>query len=121
MEFIKNYALVFGLPMPAASRGRANTAPTYLPADQNHKIVHQKYHEACSDNREKYMEYRSFLDTWHQCLPHIVFMTPRADVCKSCEDHRSAIQEAVTESEKKQKISEFSWHLEYAQKEQAAY
>ena len=67
------------------------------------------------------MEYRSFLDTWHLCLPHIVFMTPRSDVCKLCEDHRSSIQEAVTEGEKKQKLTEFSQHLDNAQKERAAY
>ena len=67
------------------------------------------------------MEYRSFLDTWHQCLPHIVFMTPRCDVCKLCEDHRAAIQDAVTEGEKQQKLAEFSQHLEDAQKERDAY
>ena len=119
--FIKNYALVFGLPQPAASRGRANAAPTYLPANQNHTIVHQKYREACCEKHEKYMEYRSFLDTWHQCLPQIVFMTPRSDVCKRCEDYRSSVQEAVTEDEKKQKLAEFSQHLEDAQKERDAY
>ena len=32
MEFITNYASVFGLPLPAAPRGRANTAPSYLPS-----------------------------------------------------------------------------------------
>ena len=101
---LKIHALVFGLPQPAASRGRANTAPTYLRANQNHKI-HLKYRETCCENHEKYMEYRSFLDTWHQCLPHIVFMIPRSDECKLCEDHRSSIQEAVTEEEKKKKLA----------------
>ena len=43
------------------------------------------------------------------------------DVCKVCEDHRSAIQEAVTEGEKKQKILDFSQHVEEAQKERDAY
>ena len=118
IEFIKNYALVFGLPQPVTSQGRANAAPAYLPANQNHTIVHQKYREACC---EKFMEYRSFLDTWHQCLPHIVFMTPRCDVCKLCEDHRSSIQNAVTEGEKQQRLAEFSLHLEDAQKERDAY
>ena len=36
MEFVKNYACVFGLPQPVASRGRANQAPSYLPAHHNH-------------------------------------------------------------------------------------
>ena len=34
-----NYASVFGLLQPAAASGRANQAPTYLPTDQNYKIV----------------------------------------------------------------------------------
>ena len=120
IEFVKNYALVFGLPQPAALRGRANQAPTYLHADQNHKIVHQKYRQACSEKNEPYMQYRSFFDTWHHCVPHIRFMTPRTDVCKTCEDHRSAIQTAVTEDDKKRSLSDISLHLEEAQKERTA-
>ena len=48
-------------------------------------------------------------------------MIPRSDVCKRCEDYRSSIQEGVTEDEKKQKLAEFSQHLEDAQKERDAY
>ncbi len=121
VTFIKNYASVFGLPQPAAPRGRANQAPTYFPAHQNHKIVHQKYQEACTSENKPFMQYRSFLDTWHQCVPHIVFMTPRTDVCQSCENYRVAIQRAVTEADKKRLLGEFSAHLELAQKERDAY
>ena len=93
IEFIKNYASVFGLPQPAAPRGRANQAPTYLPAHLNHKLVHKKYQEACQLQEGKpYMQYRSFIDAWHSCLPHIVFMTPRTDVCEMCENYRTNIQ-----------------------------
>ena len=121
VTFIKNYACVFGLPQPAALRGRANQAPTYLPAHQNHKIVHQLYQEACREKGKRYMEYRSFIDTWHKCLPHIVFMTPRTDVCQKCENFRVAIKQAVSEDEKKQLLSDFSAHLEVAQKERDEY
>ena len=48
-------------------------------------------------------------------------MTPRTDVCKTCEDHRSAIQTAVTEDDRKRSLSDFSLHLEEAQKERMAY
>lgn len=54
MEFIRNYACVFGLPQPATPRDRANQAPTYLPAHQNHKIVHLKYQEACTEKGKLY-------------------------------------------------------------------
>ena len=100
VEFIKNYASVFGLPQPAAPRGRANQAPTYLPTSQNHKIVHGKYQEACLQEGQPFMQYRTFLNTWYQCLPHILFMTPRTDVCHYCEGYRIEIQHAVTESKK---------------------
>ena len=83
------------------------TAPKYLLTYQNHTIVHPKYREACCEEHNKFMEYRSFLNTWHQCLPHMVFMTPRCDICKLCEDHRVAIQDAVTEGEEQQKLAEF--------------
>ncbi len=121
MEFIKNYACVFGLPQPAAPRGRANQAPTYLPAHQNHKIVQLKYQEACTEKGKTFMQYRSFIDAWHQCLPHIVFMTPRTDVCQTCENYRINIQRAMSEDEKKRLLSEFSMHLEVAQKERDTY
>ena len=89
------------LPQPAALRGRANQAPTYLPAHQNDKIVHQKYREARTKANEPFMQYRSVLDVWHACVPHIIFMTPRTDVCQKCEDFRIAIQRAVSEDDKK--------------------
>ena len=55
--FIKNYSTVFGLPQPAAARGRANQAPTYLPAHQNHKTVHKKYQDACTEKGKPFMQY----------------------------------------------------------------
>ena len=121
IAFIKNYASVFGLPQPAAPRGRANQAPTYLPAHQNYKIVHLKYQEACTKENKPFMHYRSFIDSWHQCVPHIIFMTPRTDVCQRCENFRISIQRAVSEECKKTLLAEFSMHLEVAQKERDTY
>ena len=72
VEFIKNYSSMFGFPQPAAARGRANQAPTYLPTNQNHKIIHAKYRAAHLQEGKPFMHYRSFLDTWHQCIPHVV-------------------------------------------------
>ena len=43
VQFLKNYAAVFGLPMPAAPRGRGHTAPTYLPASNTYSSVHAEY------------------------------------------------------------------------------
>ena len=118
VEFIKNYSSVFGLPQPATARGRANQAPTYLPTSENHKIVHAIYQAACMQEEKPFMQYRSFLDMWHQCIPHVVFMTPRTDVCHFCEDYRITIQRAIG---KKGLLAEFTKYLEEAQKEHDFY
>ena len=65
------------------------------------------------------MQYRSFLV--HQCIPHVLFMTPRTDVCHFCEDFHTAIQRATSDDDKKHLLAEFSAHLEEAQKERDAF
>lgn len=100
VDFILNYARIFGLPQPAAGRGRAEVAPIYLSASEGYHVVHQKYVEACISNGEEAAKYHAFVSTWHKILPHIKFMTPRTDVCHYCDSYRVQISSAVTESEK---------------------
>lgn len=78
VHFIRNYAELFGIPQPAARRGRADNPPIYLPASQNYTTVHSKYVEACLDKDPSvsYLKYKSFTSVWKRCLPDIVFMTP---------------------------------------------
>lgn len=42
VDFIKNYGTIFGLPQPAALRGRAENAPIYLPASQGYHYSPQQ-------------------------------------------------------------------------------
>ena len=48
-------------------------------------------------------------------------MTPRSDVCHYCEDYHTAIQCAVSETDKATYLAEFGKHVEDAQKEHNAY
>ena len=88
VRFIHNFALVHGLPQPAAPRGRADTAPTYLPASENFRSVHAKYVEACGKgvlagggvgtsatqtSSQRVLKYRSFVSLWHTAFPDKVF------------------------------------------------
>ena len=34
----------------------------------------------------KFLAYKTFVNVWKKCLPDIVFMTPRTDVCVHCEN-----------------------------------
>ena len=118
VRFICNYAEIFGIPQPAARSGRADNPPIYLPAMQNFKIVHSKYVEACQtkDPHMRFLKYKSFVSMWKQCLPDIVFMTPRSDVCATCEQFRM-IRDAVHEEEKVKLTTDFTSHVEMAQQE----
>ena len=123
VRFLKIFAEIHGIPQPAAPRGRANNPPIYLPASLNYKIVHSKYVEACQMKNPGIMllALKTFVNVWKKCLPDVVFMTPRTDVCVYCENFRSKLKEAVAEEEKVKVTSEFSSHLEEAQKERDFY
>jgi len=94
-EFIKNYASVYGLPMPAAPRGRAQTAPTYLPASCTYQSVWAQYSRAQGGGADRVSE-RSFRRIWRKRLPHVQIMSPRIDVCAKCEQLRDAIKHATS-------------------------
>ena len=49
--FIRNYAVVNGLPQPAARRRHNTPTPVYLPCSTTKKPVHQKMQEALSLTR----------------------------------------------------------------------
>ena len=46
LEFIRSHATVYDLPMPGASRGRAEVAPVYLPASNTFISIHTDYIKA---------------------------------------------------------------------------
>ena len=123
VHFIRSYAEVFGIPQPAARSGRAKNPPIYLPASQNYTIVHAKYVEAClsKEPHMRFLKYKSFIQLWQRCLPDIVFMTPRSDVCSTCEAFRIQIRDAVSEVDKVTAATDFASHIELAQQERDYY
>ena len=120
-DFIKNYATIFGLPQPAAQRGRAEIAPVYLPANQGYHIVHSKYVESCKAVGKVAAKYHAFRQIWLLCVPHIQFMTPRTDVCQTCEDFRVKIMNSVQEKQKLSYSQQFHKHVALAQMERQYY
>lgn len=117
VHFIRNYAELFGIPQPAARRGRADNPQIYLPASQNYTTVHSKYVEACLDKDPSvsYLKYKLFTSVWKRCLPDIVFMTPRSDVSAICEEFRILIRDASCEDDKVKFSTEFASHVRIAQ------
>ena len=121
VTFIIHFAELYGLPQPAAHRGRAATAPIYLAASEGYNTVHKKYVEACADGGLNAAKYHAFRNIWLKCVPHIRFMTPRTDVCYRCENFRVEIMRAITEEDKTRLVKEFQAHVEEAQSERRFY
>ena len=119
-SFIKRFAEIHGLPQPSPLRGRDDQPPIYLPASFTYKRVHELYTESCGQF-VRAVKLSSFCAIWHQCFPHIQFMTPRTDVCDRCEKHRLKVNDAVTEEEKTAALAAFTAHLHNAKMERDKY
>ena len=121
VEFLHKHAVDFGIPHPAPLHGRDGTPPTFLPASQNYQTVHKMYLESCQLAGINAVGYNSFRNIWHQCMPHLKFMTPRTDVCDKCELLRRRVSASVEEQEKLDASTALREHVEAAQRERMYY
>ena len=119
VRFISNFADEFGLPQPAAPRGRDDIPPIYIPSDMTKKSVHEKYVANCPTDR--HVKYSTFCNIWNQCLPHVRIAKPRDDVCAICEKLRKCIMDAVTEDEKLEATRRMQEHIRHVQAERETY
>ncbi|XP_078328084.1 uncharacterized protein LOC144623518 [Crassostrea virginica] len=119
VQFISNFADEFGLPQPAALRGRDDVPPIYIPSDMTTKDIHGKYIESCPNDR--HVHYSTFCNIWNQCLPHIRIAKPRDDVCATCEKLRKCILDAVSEEDKLEAALKVQDHITHAQTDKKVY
>ena len=115
--FVQTFANIYGLPQPAAERGRPEDPPVYLPASHNKKKAYKTYSESVTSP----VHYRSFCRIWQKRAPHIKVMKPRTDVCAVCEKHREKIRLAKTEEETDAAVRALQAHLSVSQEERQYY
>ena len=89
VQFIYSYANMYGLPQPAAERGRAEDPPVYLPASKNKKSAYNIYTKTVTQYSP--VHYRTFCHIWRRQAVHIKLMKPRKDVCALCDKLRDKI------------------------------
>jgi hypothetical protein len=112
VEFLENYAVLQGIPMPAAPRGRDGEPPIFLPSSLTKKKVHREYVSASETSDHRSLGLTSFKNTWKQCVPHIKIASPRDDVCAKCEKIRGQVIGAVTEEEKLDATTLLQTHIQ---------
>ena len=122
VNFISGVASTYGLPQPAAARGRANTAPTFLPASKHKKAVHDEYVQAMQAAANAgIVPYHQFTRLWSKHLSHIVVSKPRSDVCHICDLLRMKARKPKTEEETRTAGDALSAHLDLATAERNYY
>ena len=119
--FIKRYADEFGLPMPAAPRGRDSTPPILLPCSDSKSSVYDKYKESCEEAEKIHVGSTVFYEVWNSCVPHIEFIKPKTDLCKTCFELREDIAGAVNECDKIELTQKLVTHLEVSRQERDFY
>ena len=104
--FIIQYAVVHGLPQPAAPRGHNTAAPTYLSCVTTKKLVHALYAEAGGK-----VAYSTFMRLWADLCKEVIIMKPKEDVCGVCSDRQSRISRARTEEDRRKFTDALREHM----------
>ena len=118
-NFLENYAEVHGLPSPGRSIYRITQSIVFLPAEMSYKSVHRDFLVGLEeDNKLKSLKYDAFRKLWHQLTPEIQIMSPRTDLCDTCQHFRDGLHyNARQEEEAKDLLKRFKEHLSKARLE----
>lgn len=126
--FIVNYADSHGLPDPGRDLRKGNgRLRILLPSVMSYISVHRIYDKSMRRAGSCPVGYRTFVRTWQQLLPHIVFGDPRTDLCIVCEEFKkelnrtAAMLDEQKEAQQAQVYKEALAHLRLAQQERTFY
>ena len=126
--FLLNYAESHGLPDPGRDLRKGNgRLRILLPSVMNYASVHRVYDKSVQRAGSEPVGYRTFVRTWQQLLPYIVFSDPRSDLCVVCEDFKkelnrtAALLDEQKEAQQAKIHRDALAHLRLAQKERAFY
>src|SRR3954467_11706910 len=122
-NFLLNYAEVHGLPSPVRNVNRVTLSIIFLPAEMSYRSVHWDFLAGLEDNSKLHnLKYDAFRKLWHQLTPYIQIMSPRTDLCDTCQRFRNGLQyNARKEEEAKDLLKKFKEHLIKAKLERNYY
>jgi hypothetical protein len=122
-NFLENYAEVHGLPSPGRSINRITQSVIFLPAEMSYKSVYRDFLTGLEeDSNLKSLKYDAFRKLWHQLTPEIQIMSPRTDLCDTCQHFRNGLHyNARQEEEAKELLKRFKEHLSKAKVERNYY
>jgi len=122
-NFLENYAEIHGLPSPGRNVNRITQSLTLLPAETSYKSVYRDFIAGLeNDSALKLLKYDAFRKLWHQLTPYIQIMSPRTDLCDTCQHFRNGLQyNTRKEEEARDLLKKFKEHLIKAKLERNYY
>jgi hypothetical protein len=122
-NFLVNYAEVHGLPSPVRNVNRVTQSIIFLPAEMSYTSVHRDFLAGLKeDSRLHGLKYDAFRKLWHQLAPYIQIMSPRTDLCDTCQHLRNDLQfKARKEEEARDLLKKYKEHLAKAKLERNYY
>src|SRR6185369_9764511 len=86
-------AEIHGLPSPGRNVNRIIQSLTLLPAETSYKSVYRDFIAGIeNDITLKLLKYDAFRKLWHQLTPYIQIMSPRTELCDTCQHFRNGLQ-----------------------------
>ena len=94
-----------------------------MPPETSYKSVYRDFIAGLeNDSTLKLLKYDAFRKLWHQLTPYIQIMSPRTDLCDTCQHFRNGLQyNARKEDEAKDLLKRFKEHLVKAKLERNYY
>ena len=123
-NFLKNYTDIHGLPSPGRNFSKVFMPVVFLPTSYSYASVYRDYVEAYKDEHGKetrVVSYVSFWRIWKSLMPSLQFMSPKSDLCETCEIMKLDIQHTTEHEKKLTVIENYLVHLDRAKKERDYY
>ncbi|CAG8500551.1 9137_t:CDS:2, partial [Scutellospora calospora] len=123
-QFLKNYSNIYGMPSPGRHFSKISMPIVFIPTSYTYASVYHDYVRAYKDKHgedTRVIAEFIFINIWKALILSLQFMSPKFDLCETCETMKIDIQHA-TQYEKKVELTEsYIAHLNRAQQERDYY
>ncbi|KAF0386965.1 chaperonin: PROVISIONAL [Gigaspora margarita] len=123
-KFLKNYLDIHGMPLPGRHFKEISMPIVFLPTSYNYALVYRDYVQAAKGKYGKDVRViaeSTFTNIWKALIPSLQFMSPKSDLCETCEMMKMDIQYATQHERKLELTENYLAHLNHAQKERNYY
>ena len=121
--FLLNYVEENAITLPGRIPGFKSDDVKVLSSSETKMSVWQVYKSVCETSNKQVVSYSKFLQLWEQFCPNVVIAKPMTDLCSTCQQNTTKLQQAanLSETEKIKCIKARQEHLNSAQAERDFY